>query len=309
MEPSRTLLARWIGSFALLSLGSCSGMRVRPAEYSNDLGMDFVAVAAPVEFHMGSPRDEVGRQRGELRHRVELVQSYYVQTTEVTQDQWLELMESNPSEHAAAGGDGPVEGVTWYEAVEFCNRLSEREGLAPAYAIDGEDVTWNRSAEGYRLPTEAEWEYAARGGGGNARDADTGELLPGSRDGALPTGPLTYPDTCVVDPNLDPIAWYCGNAAGTTHPVAAKDANQLGLFDMHGNAWEWCWDGYAPYDVDDPEESLVDPTGDADADSKCVRGGGAYDLPSRCRSANRNARGPSLRALTGVRVVRYVNPD
>ena len=115
----------------------------------------------PTEFMMGSPAGEAGRFTDELRHKVRLTKVLYMQTTEVTQRQWETVMGSNPSFYDL-GDDYPVENITWHEAVEFCNRLSEREGMPPAYIITDNDILWDESSEGYRLPTEAEWEFAAR---------------------------------------------------------------------------------------------------------------------------------------------------
>lgn len=125
--------------------------------------------------------------------------------------------------HYAAAHDGPdarglpVSEVTWWDAVRFCNDLSTREGRAPAYTLLDEDVTWERCADGYRLPTEAEWEYACRAG---------------------TSGPRYGP--------LDEIAWYRGNSGERPHEVATKEPNAWGLYDVIGNVWEWCWDLYDP---------------------------------------------------------------
>ncbi|QWF79819.1 hypothetical protein HUW46_03232 [Amycolatopsis sp. CA-230715] len=133
----------------------------------------------------------------------------------VTQAWYAEVTGERPS--ATAGELLPVEGVSWQDAVRFCNTLSRREGLAPAYSLAGEEPEWDRAADGYRLPTEAEWEYACRAGS---------------------TGPRYGP--------LDEIAWYRGNSAERIHDVGGKRPNAWGLHDMLGNAWDWCWDRYDP---------------------------------------------------------------
>ena len=110
--------------------------------------------------------------------------------------------------------------MSWYDAVEFCNRLSKKAGLEPAYSIDGRNVEWNRNANGYRLPTVGEWQYAAEGGQGYKYSGSD---------------------------NLDEVGWYDKNSEEKTHPVAQKKPNGYGLYDMSGNVWEWCWDSDADY--------------------------------------------------------------
>jgi sulfatase modifying factor 1 len=134
----------------------------------------------------------------------------------ITQAQYAEVTGHHPS--TARGDRLPVEGVSWQDAVRFCNTLSYRDGYTPAYRLDDrEDIEWDAGADGYRLPTEAEWEYACRAG---------------------TTGPRYGP--------LDDIAWYRGNSEETPHEVAGKQPNAWGLYDMLGNVWDWCWDLYDP---------------------------------------------------------------
>jgi len=230
-------------------------------------------------FDMGSPASEEGRFSDEQRHRVTLTTGYWAGTTEVTQGLWSKVTGSNPSKFKACGPDCPVEQVSWCDTVAFANALSRLDGLRPVYA--GVDacasnpgaVTWDRSADGYRLPTEAEWELAARGG-------EEG-MFSGSE--------------------LDAMAWYAFNSGGTTHPVCTKHRNGLGLCDVIGNVWEWTWDGYGAYQAG----MVTDPTGPDVASARVFRGGSWYDGAESQRVAIRNRLGPELRdVVLGVRLVR-----
>ncbi|MEU8801014.1 formylglycine-generating enzyme family protein [Spirillospora sp. NPDC048819] len=159
-------------------------------------------------------RVSLSDRRTQRRWSVE-VAPFQVSAFPVTQSWYAQVTGGRPS--AARGERLPVEGVSWWDAVRFCNILSQREGLAPAYRLrlDTEVAEWNTSAEGYRLPTEAEWEHACRAG---------------------TTGPR-YGE-------LDEIAWYRDNSAGRIHAVGDKRPNAWGLYDMLGNVWDWCWDIY-----------------------------------------------------------------
>ena len=191
---------------------------------------------------------------------------FYISKYEITQQQYKAVMGNNPSEFK--GDDLPVEQVSWYDALNFCNRLSQSEGLTPCYTMNGTKVTCDFEANGYRLPTEAEWEYAAKAG--TKTDFYSGKL--------------TYSGNSPIDPNLDKIAWYSANSSNATHPVGQKAPNAFGLYDMSGNVWEWCWDRYAEY----PSKETKDYQGPEIGTYRVYRGGGWRNLAWYCRSTNRD---------------------
>ena len=220
------------------------------------------------EFTMGSPAGELGRDDDEVQHQVTITRAFELKATEVTQAEWQAVMGNNPSYFAACGGNCPVENVSWYDAVDYMNRLSDNEGLARCYANDAERAFAGLDCPGYRLPTEAEWEYAARAG----------------TQTAFYTGGITHPFDCEpLDPNLDLAGWYCGNAGDTTHPVGLKQVNAWGLYDMHGNVLEWVQDWYGGY----PAGAAVDPLGSAAGVVRVVRGGSWSLVAGFARSAGR----------------------
>jgi len=224
-------------------------------------------------FEMGSPPDEPGRDDDERQHTV-TVDGLYVMKTEVTQGLWSRIMESNPSHFEACGSDCPVDSISWFEAVEFANRLSTREGLEPAYIVSGTNVTWDRAASGYRLLTEAEWEFAARGG--------EAYRYAGS-------------DTATE------VGWVEANAGGTPHRVCDKPVKGYGLCDMTGNVWEWVWDGYGDYSA----EARHNPSGPESGDDRVIRGGSWYSPAADARVANRDGYAPDFRWYhLGLRLAR-----
>jgi formylglycine-generating enzyme required for sulfatase activity len=202
---------------------------------------------------------------------------------EVTQKEYVALMGTNPSNFK--GDNLPVEQVTWYDAVNYCNARSRSEGLTPAYTVSGTDVTWNRSANGYRLPTEAEWEYACR----------AGTTMPFSTGSNITTNQANY------DGNYP----YNGNAKGIyrqkTTAIGSFAPNAWGLYDMHGNVWEWCWDWYGDYGT----AAQTDPLGAVSGALRVLRGGSWFYSGRYARSAYRNYDTPSNRLSNlGFRLVR-----
>ncbi len=194
-------------------------------------------------FTMGSPTGESGRNSNETQHPVTLTRDFWMAESEVTNKQYRNLMGSSPSYFN--GDDLPVEHVSWFDAVAYCNALSVKEKLTPCYQVSGTTVGWAEgvACTGYRLPTEAEWEYAAR--------SPATTLYAGSD-------------------LIDGVAWYDKNSDSTMHAVKTKTANGRGLYDLSGNVWEWVWDGYQG-----KYEALpsTDPIGPSTSGLRVVRGG------------------------------------
>jgi formylglycine-generating enzyme required for sulfatase activity len=246
---------------------------------------DFVLVEGGT-FVMGSPAKESERGRDETRRRI-TVGDFHLARSELTQREYAALMGNNPSENQ---GDAlPVENVTWFDAVRYMNARSAREALEPAYAIDGETVAWNRRANGYRLPTEAEWEYAARAG--TATPFHTGNTITDRQANLY--NHYGYDN--------DSSGRITGGSRGSTVPVKSFGANAWGLFDMHGNVAEWCWDWYGEYGT----AGQTDPAGPATGTYRVHRGGGWNDFPKHVRSAYRGAAPPGNRVFNiGIRLAR-----
>ena len=232
------------------------------------------------------------------------VPGFHIGRFPVTQGQWYAVMGNTPSFFTGAnvwgGGtapetferdDLPVEQVSWYDVLVFANRLSIQDGLQPAYRINNStdpddwgdiptasDADWNdveivAGANGWRLPTEHQWEFAAKGGrlsaGFTGTDSDTYFIFSGSDD-------------------ADEVAWYSGNSGNRTHPVGEKEPNELGLYDMSGNVWEWAWDRRTPEGV-----------------TRVQRGGSWGNAEASSRSALQDGGGPALRTFAlGFRLVR-----
>ncbi|MDP8220557.1 MAG: SUMF1/EgtB/PvdO family nonheme iron enzyme [Candidatus Stygibacter frigidus] len=243
--------------------------RSKPPISSSNVEMVFVEGGT---FQMGS--NDGGSDEKPV-HRV-TVSDFYIGKYEVTQELYESVMGKNPSHFKGSGKDAPIEKVSWYDAVEFCNKLSDKEGLSRCYTGSGKNIDCDFNANGYRLPTEAEWEYAARGGNGSK-----GYKYSGSDD-------------------IGSVAWYSSNSGSKTHSVGGKKANEMGIYDISGNVWEWCWDWYGDYS----SGSQKNPRGSSSGASRVLRGGSWNGDASSCRSANRSCGSPgsSFDYLLGFRL-------
>ena len=260
------------------------------------IGLEMIRVSAGV-FVMGSPEEEFGRRNEEVEHSVTLTRDFYVAKTEVSQAQWTKLMPTNPS--VFKGDDLPVEGVDWYSAVKFCNRLSQSHGIPPAYDIADEGVSWDATGTGYRLPTEAEWEYVARAGTSTA--FYSGDGPPSSFDDGT-DGPLDSLSVKTIMRFEENIGSPLSAPAISPLPVGTRGPNPWGLYETHGNVGEWCWDWAAPY----PPGEMVDPIGPLWALTRVIRGWPISPALYRVRSATRGKSPPEGGRLVGLRPVRFV---
>lgn len=226
-------------------------------------------------FQMGSPDSEAWRSADETQHSV-TVSDFYMSKYELTQKEYEEIMGSNPSNFK--GDNLPVENISWLDAVAYCNARSEKDSLIPVYTIDGQNVSWDRSANGYRLPTEAEWEYACRAG---TTTPFYMENSPSAKDtNYYGHYPYEIEGNYFSQGNLEVKP---GEYRETTVPVDSFSENPYGLYNMHGNVSEWVWDCYGEY----PTEDQTDPAGPASGTLRVYRGGGWNDFAKNMRSAYR----------------------
>lgn len=293
---SKKIVMLATGMAAAFALSAQDAVVTSLDSYVDLVEADMVSVEGG-SFLMGSKNNEDNETPV---HEV-TVSDFYMLNTEVSQGLYRQVMGTNVSHFK--GDERPVEEVSWYDAIVFCNKLSEITGLTPVYTLDGSSdtstwgsipridaaddekarwnsIAWNSDANGYRLPTEAEWEYAAKGGVYAAFDT----IYSGSN--------------VITD-----VAWNADDPSGETHEVASKAPNTLGLFDMSGNVWEWVWDWYGNYHVADsenPKGAAAEITG-----RKMRRGGSINSDAVFCRNANRASSVPELRGVDlGFRIVR-----
>ena len=244
-------------------------------------------------FEMGSPQNESQRNEDEVQHSV-TVSDFYIGKYEVTQKEYQDITGQNPSNFK--GEDLPVENVTWYDAINYCNLLSQKQGLEPVYEINGENVTWNKEKNGYRLPTEAEWEYAGRAG--TTTVFNTENSISADEANFYGHYPYGIEENYFSQENLDTKP---GVYRQTTTKVGSFNPNKWGLYDIHGNVREWCFDYYGAYDL----ENTNNPSGPTTGTLRVNRGGSWNDYAKHMRSAYRGSFEPDQAMNnTGFRIVR-----
>ena len=262
--------------------GSSSRDLIAGATHTNSIGMKFALIPSG-SFQMGSTKGDSDEKPA---HRIKITRPFYLGKYEVTQGQWEEVMGSNPSSFKSCGRNCPVESVSWYDVQEFIKKLNAREGCAnhdesSSSGLTRGTILKNLQPGCYRLPTEAEWEYAARSG------TNTKYYWGNEIDGAY--------------------VWYGSNSSSKTHPVGEKNPNSWGLYDMSGNVWEWAYDWFdSAYYQKSPG---ADPVNTSTASYRVIRGGCWYNNPRIVRSADRLRYSPGLRYYSlGFRLLRVAGP-
>ena len=296
--------AAMLAALILCSLAACESDPGDKTQIPDDIPFEMVLITGG-SFTMGSAEEGAAACIAPYPAHTVTVNSFYMGKYQITQGHYFTVMEANPSffhgTYVPAGvnrNNLPVESVSWYNAVEFCNRLSVLDGYETAYSIDKENkdtanteetdnikwsVTMKPGANGYRLPTEAEWEYACRAGTITAYN--TGDTISGG------TG------------------WYSENSSGRTREVGGLAPNAWGLYDMHGNVWEWCWD-YVTYGGDNyytNPATDVNPLGLSSGNRRAERGGSWKSPPNRVTSSYRERYRPHNSGNDlGFRVIRSI---
>ena len=245
--------------------------------FHNSLGMEFVLIPAGT-FIMGSPPDEPNRGSNEIQHKVSISRPFYMQNTEVTLKQWRAVMGSKLFGRRMGPGNMPVVEISWHDCIRFIKKLN----------VLGQ---WS-----YRLPTEAEWEYACRAGGSTAY----------SWGNTIDCGRAMYGNNSLKSRECLDYVRSRGLPIDQPAPVKSYSPNDWGLYDMHGNVWEWCQDWYGDYMT----SAKIDPFGPDSGTKRVRRGGSWFKYGYTCRSANRNPRHPANRLrTTGFRLVRREEAD
>jgi formylglycine-generating enzyme required for sulfatase activity len=232
-------------------------------------------------FQMGNTGAYSSNDDDKPLHKVILTKSLIMSKYEITLGEWKKTMGVG---HSSFRSDSfPIDNASWKDAILFCNQLSQNQALSKCYEFKGNVVVCNWNANGWRLPTEAEWEYACKAG--TATDFYNGNL--------------TVNECSPIDPNLNEIGWYCSNSSSGSHLTGFKQPNSFGLYDMLGNVAEWCWDYWGPYS----KLSVTDPKGLDSGTAHVLRGGAWYSDPTKCRSSFRDSSSANI-ASFGFRICR-----
>ena len=308
-------MKKYFGSVALFLMTAAAVLSIVGCKKKEPAFEDELVFVEGAAFIMGN--DDFSAGYNNRAHNAE-VSSFYVGSTEVTQADFEAVMGYNPSFYvgeskgkAVTEGENqekrPVEKISWYEAVMYCNKLSESRGLTPVYTkeVEGKDETdislwgevpekankewneikWNKEANGYRLLTEAEWEFAAKGG----------KLTSGKTSAGFD----------FYDDNVEYYVWAGINSKQLTHEVGLKEKNELGLYDMNGNVWEWCWDWFSESYYKKEAAAEKDTSGPAIADYRVVRGGSWEDEDETLTVFGRGSSSPHLPSRRiGFRIAR-----
>ena len=250
-------------------------------------------------------------QRDSTSTNISTVSAFRMSQYDITRTQFAAIMGTDPSNATySSGTSDPVQMTNWYHAIAFCNKLSIAEGLTPVYSVSGinfttltyaaiptaDDTNWDAatadwSANGYRLPTEMEYMWAAMGATSDGISAD---IVGGVNTGGYTKGYAGSIEASGAQVNIGNYVWYTTNSSSTTHPVGTKQPNELGLYDMSGNVWEWCWDWYSSY----PAGTQADYRGAASGTHRVVRGGSWYFYASFATVAYRDITYPNFQGST-----------